>query len=88
MKNFFSNLFGFGSTPWWVRITTAEPNCIYYFGPFDSEADATRARPGYIEDLQNEGAQQIETSLKNIQAPTELTVEVSSKLPSSMMMTA
>jgi len=88
MKNFFSSLFRFGSTPWWVRITTTEPECIYYFGPFDSEKEANQARPGYVEDLQNEGAQKIETSLKNIPAPTELTVEVSSKLPSSMMMTA
>ncbi|MCY7274233.1 MAG: DUF1816 domain-containing protein, partial [Phormidesmis sp. CAN_BIN44] len=22
------------STPWWVEIKTAEPNCTYYFGPF------------------------------------------------------
>ncbi|EDX86730.1 conserved domain protein [Synechococcus sp. PCC 7335] len=75
MKNFFSGLFSFFSNPWWVKITTAEPNCVYYFGPFDDEAQATQAKPGYIEDLQKEGALQIQTSLHNIPEPAELTIE-------------
>ena len=85
MKNFFSNLFGFLSTPWWVKITTAEPNCIYYFGPFDSELEAVEAKPGFIEDLQQEGAENIETSLQRSAEPEELTIElphrVSAPLP-------
>lgn len=88
MKNFFSSFFGFTSVPWWVKITTADPNCIYYFGPFDGEKDASQARPGYIEDLQKEGAQQIETCLQNIAEPKELTIELETQRPPSVMMTA
>jgi len=75
MKNFFSSLFNFFSTPWWVKITTAEPNCIYYFGPFNDESEAEQAKFGYIEDLQNEGAQQIKTTLQQSAEPEELTIE-------------
>ena len=86
MKNFFSSLFGLFSTPWWVKITTADPHCIYYFGPFDSEEEAEQAKPGYIEDLQAEGAQRIQTSLQHIAEPEELTIEMETPLPSSVMM--
>ncbi|MFK8182658.1 MAG: DUF1816 domain-containing protein [Phormidesmis sp.] len=85
MKNFFSNLFSFFSSNWWVKITTAEPNCVYYFGPFDSEKEAIQARPGYIEDLENEGAQRIRTSLQQSAEPEELTLEIGAATPTSMM---
>ncbi len=75
MKNFFSGLFGFFSNDWWVKITTSEPNCVYYFGPFKNELEAAQAKPGFVEDLQQEGALQIQTSLQNIKKPKELTVE-------------
>lgn len=86
MKNFFSSLLGLFSTPWWVKITTADPHCIYYFGPFDSEEEATQAKPGYVEDLQAEGAQQIRTSFEHISEPEELTIELEAPLQSSVMM--
>ena len=41
---------------WWVEITTSDPHCTYYFGPFDTALEARKAYPGYIEDLQGEGA--------------------------------
>jgi len=89
MKNFFSGLFSFFSTPpWWVKVTTADPNCIYYFGPFDSELEAAQAKPGFVEDLQQEGALQIQTSLHNIPEPQELTIEIATPLQSAAMMTA
>ena len=78
MKNFFSSLFGFAATPWWIKITTAEPNCIYFFGPFESEAEALNHQPGFIEDLEGENAQQIETSLQRSEAPDQLTIELES----------
>jgi hypothetical protein len=86
MKNIFSGLFSFFSTPWWVKITTVEPKCIYYFGPFDSEAEAERAKPGYIEDLEQEGAQQITSILQQCAEPDLLTIESEESLRSSMMM--
>ena len=88
MKNFFGSLFNFFSNPWWVQITTAEPSYVYYFGPFNSEADATQAEPGYVEDLQGEGALQIQTSLQNIAEPKELTIELERTLQPTAMATA
>ncbi|MEL7332417.1 MAG: DUF1816 domain-containing protein [Cyanobacteria bacterium J06560_2] len=86
MKNFFSGLFSFFSTQWWVKVTTAEPNCVYYFGPFEHQSEASQAKPGYIEDLQQEGALQIQTSLHNISEPKELTIEINRTVPAAAMM--
>jgi len=58
---------------WWVEINTTEPRCIYYFGPFDTFAEASHARFGYIEDLAGEGAQQITVEIKRCR-PKVLTV--------------
>jgi hypothetical protein len=44
---------------WWVKIVTETPYCTYFFGPFDSAGEAKQNQPGYIEDLQQEGAQGI-----------------------------
>lgn len=88
MKNFFSSIFSFFSTSWWVKITTAEPSCIYYFGPFDSEAEATQAKPGFIEDLEGEGALQIQSSLQQSGRPEQLTIEVESSVKPSAMLPA
>lgn len=41
---------------WWVKIVTEKPHCTYYFGPFDSAREADLNQPGYVEDLQQEGA--------------------------------
>ena len=86
MKNFLSGLFGFMSNSWWVKITTAEPNCIYYFGPFDEQSEAVEAKPGYIEDLEQEGAVNIQTSLQKSPEPQELTIEIESPLATPQMM--
>ncbi|MEM6252243.1 MAG: DUF1816 domain-containing protein [Cyanobacteria bacterium P01_D01_bin.156] len=74
MKNFLSNLFGSFSKPWWVEISTAQPRCLYYFGPFNTEVEASQYQAGYIEDLEQEGAQQIDVSIKSCAAPAHLTV--------------
>lgn len=85
MKNFFSSLFNFFSTPWWVKIATAEPNCVYYFGPFSSEREAIQHQPGFVEDLQQESAQGLEVSILNCATPTQLTIEFEpSKQPVSV----
>jgi len=41
---------------WWVKVVTETPHCTYYFGPFDNEREADLNQPGYVEDLQQEGA--------------------------------
>lgn len=58
---------------WWVEISTAEPRCTYYFGPFHNSEEAVAAYPGYVEDLESEQAQRIETNIKYCK-PDVLTV--------------
>ena len=61
--------------PWWVAITTTRPHCIYYFGPFDNFPEAYGHHGGYVEDLQEEGAQGIIINIKQCQ-PLVLTQEL------------
>lgn len=58
---------------WWAEIITIKPSCTYYFGPFESEIEAKELYPGYVEDLDNEGAIGIVVVIKRCQ-PEELTI--------------
>lgn len=49
---------------WWIKITTAKPYCIYYFGPFNRQGEAAIAQYGYIEDLREEGASGIKIEIR------------------------
>lgn len=64
-----------GGKAWWIEIQTDSPRCIYYFGPFNAEAEAEMARAGYIEDLEQEGAQHIKAAIKRCRAPQNLTID-------------
>lgn len=57
---------------WWVRITTQEDRCIYYFGPFASIQEAESHAEGYKEDLEEEGSQVAALEIVECQPP-ELT---------------
>ncbi|WP_017298434.1 DUF1816 domain-containing protein [Nodosilinea nodulosa] len=59
---------------WWVEIKTSQPACTYYFGPFDSESEAHAAKGGYIEDLEQEGAHNIQTLVQLCSFPEQLTI--------------
>jgi hypothetical protein len=61
------------SEDWWVEIMTTKPHCIYYFGPFSNREEAVIAYSGYVEDLENEGAQGIVVVIKRC-APKILTI--------------
>lgn len=61
------------TAPWWVEITTIKPKCMYYFGEFTTKLEARSAAPGYVEDLDGEGAQGIKVALKRCK-PDQLTV--------------
>lgn len=61
------------STAWWAEITTTKPRCVYYFGPFQTYGETQAAYPGYIEDLDGEGAQGIVIDIKRCQ-PDVLTI--------------
>ncbi|MBD2092925.1 DUF1816 domain-containing protein [Microcoleus sp. FACHB-1515] len=72
-KEFFTGLLQSIGKQWWVEITTAEPRCTYYFGPFVRSKEAQDAHSGYVEDLQREGARDIQVHIRQCQ-PTVLTV--------------
>ncbi|WP_028948335.1 DUF1816 domain-containing protein [Synechocystis sp. PCC 6714] len=57
----------------WVVISTGAPRCTYYFGPFARRSSAERAQLGYLEDLQGEGAQDIQVTIKQCK-PARLTI--------------
>jgi Domain of unknown function (DUF1816) len=61
------------ASDWWIEIITNQPRCTYYFGPFQTHDEAKTAYPGYVEDLDGEGAQGITIVIKRCQ-PTELTI--------------
>ncbi len=61
------------NTPYWVKIRTAQPKCIYYFGPFDNPQEAKLNKNGYIEDLIEEQASGIYVEIKKSK-PKILTV--------------
>jgi hypothetical protein len=73
LGRFLASVLGQGKA-WWVEIRTSQPACTYYFGPFDSELEADTAKGGYIEDLQLEGAQNIQTVVKLCSYPAQLTI--------------
>lgn len=59
--------------PWWVKISTSQPKCVYYFGSFDNRLEAVKALPGYIEDLEEEQAKGIFAEIKQ-EYPQLLTI--------------
>ncbi|MFZ4639639.1 MAG: DUF1816 domain-containing protein [Nodosilinea sp.] len=71
--NFLSNLFG-APKAWWLEIKTSQPVCTYYFGPFTSKTEAETMKGGYIEDLEQEGAQNIRSVIQYCSDPVQLTI--------------
>lgn len=58
---------------WWIEVCTAKPICLYYFGCFDSRLEASLAQSGYLDDLNNEGAEIVAVQLKQCK-PRQLTI--------------
>jgi hypothetical protein len=58
---------------YWAEITTECPQCIYYFGPFETFESAQAAYPGYVDDLESEGARGIKVVVKRM-SPDVLTI--------------
>ncbi len=61
----------------WLKITTSQPPCTYYFGPFINQAEAERHKHAYIQDLEKEGAVGITVSFERGHTPKSLTEEAS-----------
>lgn len=72
-KELLLNLFHSLGWAWWVEIVTQNPRCTYYFGPFLSSKEAHAGKAGYIEDLEQEGAQGITVTIKRCK-PVNLTI--------------
>ena len=73
VKEVLVDLFHSFGWAWWVQIVTQTPRCTYYFGPFLSVKEAKAATLGYIEDLEQEGAQGIAVDVKRCK-PDALTI--------------
>lgn len=73
MKEVVIKILQFLGLALWVEIVTDNPRCTYYFGPFLSEKEAFDAKSGYVEDLENEGAQGIVVKIKRCK-PSNLTI--------------
>ncbi len=66
------------NAPYWIKIRTAQPKCIYYFGPFDNSQEAKLNQNGYMEDLIEEQASGIDVEIKKCK-PNNLTIYEESK---------
>lgn len=73
MKIFLTRLFKNIVQKYWIEVTTAQPICTYYFGPFFTRQGAHLAQSGFIEDLETENAEIIKIEIKRCQ-PQELTI--------------
>ena len=73
MKEFLISLLNFFGLAWWVEVITSTPRCIYYFGPFLTSQEAEAAKAGYVEDIENEGAEGLCVSIHRCK-PINLTV--------------
>ena len=75
MKEILTGLLQTFGLAWWVEIKTDKPQCTYYFGPFADANSAEASKPGYVEDLEKEGAQGIQVNIKRCK-PENLTISV------------
>ncbi|MEG3842704.1 DUF1816 domain-containing protein [Microcoleus sp. herbarium14] len=73
MKEFLISLLNFFGLAWWVEVKTSVPRCIYYFGPFLTASEAQAAKAGYVEDIENEGAEGLGVAIYRCK-PINLTV--------------
>ena len=74
MKELVTTLLDIVGLAYWIEIKTEKPQCIYYFGPFSNREEAISAQGGYLEDLANEGAENIQVTLSSRSTPEELTI--------------
>jgi Domain of unknown function (DUF1816) len=73
MKELLISLLNFFGLAWWVEVKTSAPRCIYYFGPFLTAQEAESAKAGYVEDIENEGAEGLSVAIQRCK-PIALTV--------------
>ncbi len=75
MADIWLSMLQFLGQAWWVEISTETPRCTYYFGPFSSKEEAEELQAGYVEDLEGEGATNIQVTIKRAKPdPDKLTI--------------
>jgi hypothetical protein len=75
LKSMLTDLWNGLGRATWVEIRTKTPACTYYFGPFLTVQEAEALKPTYVADLEAEGAQGIQVTLKQCHTPDQLTIE-------------
>jgi Domain of unknown function (DUF1816) len=73
MNEFLTSLLDAIGFAWWIEVTTENPRCTYYFGPFLNQTTAQVHQGGYVEDLESEGAQSIVATVRRCK-PNVLTI--------------
>jgi Domain of unknown function (DUF1816) len=76
MKDFFISMLEKLGMAFWIEVSTEVPRCIYYFGPFLSRSEADEAKPGFEQDLIEEGAFGIKSMVFQRSTPDLLTLEL------------
>jgi Domain of unknown function (DUF1816) len=79
-SEYWASALHFWGKAWWIEISTSQPSCLYYFGPFANSQEAERLMAGYVEDLESESAQGIKTKIIRCK-PDKLTIGSDSGLP-------
>ena len=59
---------------WWAKIETGQPSNIYWFGPFITKRSLKENISSFIEDLTQEGSENIKYSLVRCKKEEPLTV--------------
>jgi hypothetical protein len=70
----WTNTLDFLGQAWWIEVSTTQPRCTYYFGPFADVKEAESAVKGHIEDLESESAKGIQAIVKRCK-PERLTID-------------
>ncbi len=73
-SEYWASTLHFWGRAWWIEISTNQPSCLYYFGPFANSKEAEQLMAGYVEDLESESAQGIQAQIKRCK-PDKLTIE-------------
>lgn len=66
-------IFSTKNSKWWIKVNTQVPVCTYYFGPFDSVEEAESNHGDYLQDLKEEGAEDISYIIEKC-SPKQLTI--------------
>lgn len=64
MEELILSILEFFGQAWWIEVKTQFPRCSYYFGPFVRKREAEKWKPGYIKDLEGEGAEIVSLVIK------------------------